>query len=298
MTRRRNEALLAIEPVLVLHESRDKGVCRAMRPQQPVDPAPAAPREPDIAPILADAADSCPRSAKPATLCVCEGVAPIDNKVALLVLQHPQEQDRLLGTARLATLQLANSVFKIGLSWPSLAKALGRPADPAEWAILHLGSAKAGDLPKDRELVVLDKKGVALPDQDRALAGIKGVVIFDGTWAQAKTLWWRNAWVLKAKRLVLNPRRSSLYGQLRREPRREGLSTIEAAALALGRMEQRPDIEAALRESFARMLERYRSAKANGALGDQDAQGGSASALNSEKRPRNRRRKVQSALRT
>ncbi len=81
--------------------------------------------------------------------------------------------------------------------------------------------------------MVLDKKGVALPDQDRALAGIKGVVIFDGTWAQAKTLWWRNAWVLKAKRLVLNPRGSSLYGQLRREPRREGLSTIEAAALTL-----------------------------------------------------------------
>ena len=25
---------------------------------------------------------------------------PVDNKVAILVLQHPQEQDRVLGTAR------------------------------------------------------------------------------------------------------------------------------------------------------------------------------------------------------
>ena len=79
---------------------------------------------------------------KPTTLCVCEGVTPIDNKVGLLILQHPQEQDRLLGTARLATLHLTNSAFRIGLSWPSLAKALGRRADPAEWAILHLGSTK------------------------------------------------------------------------------------------------------------------------------------------------------------
>ena len=190
--------------------------------------------------VVADAVDLCPRCLKPAALCICDAVTPIDNNVGLLVLQHPQEQDRLLGTARLATLHLTNSTFKIGLSWPSLAKALGRPADPAEWAILHLGSAKSSDLPKNRELVMLDKKGVAIPDQDRALAGVKGIVIFDGTWSQAKTLWWRNAWVLKAKRLVLNPRRSSLYGGLRREPRREGLSTIEAAALTLSRMEQRP----------------------------------------------------------
>jgi hypothetical protein len=235
-----------------------------MHSHPPAQPAPAS----EDATASAESPAPCPHCLKPTTLCVCEGVTPIDNKVGLLILQHPQEQDRLLGTARLATLHLTNSAFRIGLSWPSLAKALGRGADPAEWAILHLGSTKSGDLPKDRELVLLDKKGVAIPDQDRALAGVKGVVIFDGTWSQAKTLWWRNAWVLKAKRIVLNPRRASLYGELRREPRHEGLSTIEAAALALGRLEQRPQIETVLRESFARMLSRYRSALSQNALGE------------------------------
>jgi tRNA-uridine aminocarboxypropyltransferase len=262
-----------------------------MRPQHPTDAAPADMRVSGDAPVVADAADACPRCLKPAALCICDAVTPIDNKVGLLVLQHPQEQDRLLGTARLAMLHLTNSTFKIGLSWPSLAKALGRPADPAEWAILHLGSAKSSDLPKDRELVVLDKKGVAIPDQDRALAGVKGIVIFDGTWSQAKTLWWRNAWVLKAKRLVLNPRRSSLYGGLRREPRREGLSTIEAAALTLSRLEQRPEIETALRASFALMLVRYRSAQSQGALGDRAAPSkeGSAGSTAQARAPRKKR---------
>jgi DTW domain-containing protein YfiP len=239
-----------------------------MSPRQKVETPPVELGEPDAAGV---SAESCPHCLKPAALCVCEDVVPLENKVGLLILQHPQEQDRLLGTARLATLHLTNSVFKIGLSWPSLAKALGRPADPSEWAILHLGSAKGGDLPKDRELVVLDRKGVAIPDQERALAGVKGVVIFDGTWAQAKTLWWRNAWVLKAKRLVLNPRRSSLYGALRREPRREGLSTIEAAALTLGFLEQRLEIETSLRASFSRMLDRYREALSRGELSEQSA---------------------------
>lgn len=211
----------------------------------------------------------CPHCAKPPALCVCEAVSPVENRVSVLILQHPQEQDRLLGTARLAARQLSDATFKIGLSWPSLAKALGRPADPSEWAVLHLGSAKPTDLPPGREVAVLDKKGVALPDQDAALKGLRGIVVFDGTWAQAKTLWWRNAWVLKAKRLALAPKQRSLYGELRREPRRESLSTIEAIGLALSAIERKPEIDAGLREGFATMLAKYREAVAAGVVAPQ-----------------------------
>lgn len=220
------------------------------------------------------APETCPHCGKPATLCVCEAVPAVDNKVGVLILQHPQEQDRLLGTARLAARQLSNAVFKIGLSWPSLAKALGRSAEPSEWAVLHLGSTKPADLPPGREVVALDKKGGVLPDQDSALKGIKGVVVFDGTWAQAKTLWWRNAWVLKARRLALAPRRRSLYGELRREPRRESLSTIEAIGLALSAIEGRPEIDAKLREGFATMLTKYREGVEAGAVTPQAPKSG------------------------
>jgi DTW domain-containing protein len=213
----------------------------------------------------ADAPPLCPHCAKPDFLCVCDSVEPIDNRIALLILQHPQEQDRLLGTAGVTRRALKNAQLKVGLSWPSLANAFGREANPSEWAVLHLGAAHAKTLPRDREVLVLDKKGEPLADQDRALAGIRGVVIFDGSWAQAKTLWWRNPWVLKAKRLALNPKKPSAYGNLRREPRREALSTLEAAALALSRLEKRPEIETALLKDFAAMLDKYRAALASGA---------------------------------
>ena len=202
-------------------------------------------------------------------LSVCDEVVPIDNRVAVLILQHPQEQDKLLGTGRLTAVHLTNATFKVGLSWASLAKALGRAADPKRWAILHLGSARPRDFPKGREVIVLDKKGNPVADQDAALADIEGVVVFDGTWSQAKTLWWRNPWVLKAKRVALNPRRPSLYGKLRREPRREGLSTLEATALLLGNLEQRPEIETQMTATFARMLDRYRQAVAPDIAGRQ-----------------------------
>lgn len=201
----------------------------------------------------------CPECLKPMSLSVCDTVTPIRNRISLLILQHPQEQDKILGTARLAAISLTDATFKVGLSWASLAKALGRPADPKKWAVLHLGSARPADFPKAREVVVLDKKGNAVPDQDRALGEIEGVVVFDGTWSQAKTLWWRNPWVLKAKRVALNPKQPSLYGKLRREPRREGLSTIEAAGLLISRLEDNAEIEGALRGNFRRMLDKIRS---------------------------------------
>ena len=215
---------------------------------------------------MTDATPVCPHCAKPDFLCVCADVEPLKTRVGLLILQHPQEQDRLLGTAGLTRRALENCVLKVGLSWPSLAKALGRDADPSQWAILHLGSTHAAALPRDRELVALDKKGAALENQDKALAGLRGVVVFDGSWSQAKTLWWRNPWVLKARRLALNPRAKSLYGALRREPRREALSTLEAAALALSRLEAKPEIETALLKDFGLMLDKYRSALAEGLI--------------------------------
>jgi DTW domain-containing protein YfiP len=186
-------------------------------------------------------------------------VTRADNAVHVLILQHPQEQDEALGTARLTVDSLSDATFRIGLSWASLAKALGRAADPKRWAILYLGSAKAADFPAGRDVVVLDRKGKAVPDQDRQLGEIEGIVVFDGTWSQAKTLWWRNPWVLKAKRIALNPKRPSLYGALRREPRREGLSTIEATGMLLARLEGRPEIEATLTDNFRRMLDEIRS---------------------------------------
>jgi len=212
------------------------------------------PPDPAVAPPVPD----CPRCGKPPDLCVCTGIEPIDNRVALVILQHPQEQDRELGTARLTALHFKNAVVKIGLSWPSLSKLLGRQVDPQRWAILYLGSVKAAALAPERDIVLVNKKGEPVDHQGAALRDIEGIVLLDGTWSQAKALWWRNAWMLKCRRIVLAPKRPSRYGKLRKEPRREGLSTLEAAALLLARLEQRPEIETALHASFDRLLARYR----------------------------------------
>ena len=214
-----------------------------------------------VASAAAPTAD-CQRCLKPLPLCICDAITPIENRISLLILQHPQEQDRALGTARVTALQLKNTVLKIGLSWPSLSRALGRPvADPSRWAVLYLGSARFSDLDTNSDIVAINRKGEIEDNQRGILKAIEGAVVLDGTWSQAKALWWRNAWLLKCQRVILGPARPSRYGKLRREPRAEGLSTIEAAGMLLSALEKRPEISDTLDPTFERMLAKYQEAR-------------------------------------
>jgi DTW domain-containing protein YfiP len=183
---------------------------------------------------------------------------PIDsikNSIRVIVLQHPQEPDKELGSAALLVRGLENAELKVGLSWRSFKALAGESESPGEWAVLYLG-AKGKTFPK--EVNFASKKGEPILESFR----IKGIVVLDGTWSQAKALWWRNAWLLKLKRLVIQPQAPSLYGRLRKEPRREAVSTLESVALVLGALD--PDgkkIQSHLLDAFQRMLQTFKNQK-------------------------------------
>ena len=178
----------------------------------------------------------------------------IDNRVFVLILQHPQEQREALSTARLICQTLHHAKIAVGLSWGGLARAAGGPAEPRRWAVLHLGPVRT-ELPAERrELTLLDRQSGPIADPTAILTGLQGIVLLDGTWSQAKTLWWRNPWLLRLHRIVLDPPRPARLGRLRREPRRDALSTVEAAALALRHLEAGPEAADALVGALDRMI--------------------------------------------
>ncbi|HEU0157224.1 MAG TPA: tRNA-uridine aminocarboxypropyltransferase [Stellaceae bacterium] len=176
-----------------------------------------------------------------------------DNRLFVMILQHPREQKEPLATAALLVSMLRRAELVVGLSWPNLGRLVGGRADPRRWAVLYLGSARPGTF-GGAEVVALDRRGEPEADQRAALAGLDGVVLLDGSWSEAKALWWRNPWLLKLRRLVLSPRHRSRLGRVRREPRREALSTLEAAGLLLRFLDNRPDIEAALVAALDRLI--------------------------------------------
>ena len=179
---------------------------------------------------------------------------PIENRLFILILQHPREKKEALATAAATRALLHRAELVVGLSWPNLARALGRSVDPNRWAVLYLGSARPASFGDQREVIALDRRAEPAPGQDAILRGLDGVVVLDGTWKEAKTLWWRNPWLLKLHRLVLNPPRKSRYGRIRREPRREALSTIEAVGLLMKHLDGGPETEARLLGALDRLL--------------------------------------------
>ncbi len=179
---------------------------------------------------------------------------PIDNRLFLLILQHPREKKEALATAALTVATLRRAALSVGLSWPNLGAALGRPADPRRWAVLYLGSVRPRAFGLGHDVVAVDRQGAPETDQRAMLRDLDGAVLLDGSWSEAKALWWRNPWLLKLRRLVLDPPSPSHYNRVRREPRREALSTLEAAALLLHRIEGRPELEARLTAELDRLI--------------------------------------------
>jgi DTW domain-containing protein YfiP len=193
--------------------------------------------------------DYCPTCRRPSFACVCDRVVTYATERRVLVLQHPQEQDALLGSAQIVLASLPKAKLVIGLSWRNLAHALGEEeVDARRWALVF----------PDREA---EGPGVT----SRGGAGIdpptlEGIIVLDGTWSKAKTLYWRNPWLGKLNRMTLEPDQPSIYGRLRAEPRREYVSTLESVAAALTLCGEPKDIEVGLCRVFRTLVQRVRDA--------------------------------------
>ncbi|MBR4126643.1 MAG: DTW domain-containing protein [Alphaproteobacteria bacterium] len=201
----------------------------------------------------------CERCGKAKRLCVCTNAEPFDNRHFVLIMQHPQEQDKELGTAGILKSMLKNSRLEIALSRPSLAAVLKKTADPKKWGVLYLGAQK--ETPVASGLYVMNKKGELAADGNQILKDLEGIILLDGSWSQAKALWWRNPWLLKTRRLLLVPEKRSLYGKLRKEPRRESVSTLEACAQCLNYLGEDSRIAEGLLKAFSLMLEKYKASR-------------------------------------
>jgi DTW domain-containing protein YfiP len=192
--------------------------------------------------------------------------------VPVLILQHPQEpsrKDHEKSSAGLIEANIDPSLIVTGLSWRNLESILKRwkhplfqdPENfehlkhPKNWWTLYLGTKTHTEAKMTEPgIYFLSKKG-ELAEAPKS-AEVSGIILLDGTWAQAKTLWWRNAWLLKTQRIALQPKTKSLYGNIRREPRPECVSTLEALAEVLSFMGVDPKVEDSLKEKFKSILKK------------------------------------------
>lgn len=155
----------------------------------------------------------------------------------------------MLGSAQILVASLPKAKLVVGLSWRNLAAALGEEGvDVRRWAVLFPDRESSGDQ-------IVARGGDLVPPN-----ALEGIVVLDGTWSKAKTLWWRNPWLVKLNRMTLTPAKPSIYGHLRAEPRREFVSTLESVAAALTLCGEPPEIEVGLSRVFRTLVQRVRDA--------------------------------------
>ena len=199
------------------------------RPPRPDLPRPALPRPVLPRPI-------CPRCQRPQRGCLCHWITATDNRVALLILQHPLEQPQAKGSARLLGLSLRQCQVEVGdvFDAAALAAWLQAPAAGAQRPLRPL--LLYPDAADGRE----PSAGPALPSTPLADPGGWRLVLIDGTWRQSRQLLRANPALQQLPRWPLPAPAASRYA-IRKAQRPEQRSTLEAACAALTLLECRPE---------------------------------------------------------
>lgn len=179
---------------------------------------------------------TCARCGRPSVVCYCAHLTELSTRTKVLVLQHPRERDKPIGTARMAALCLPRAELVVGVSFEHDARVRAALSDPARPAVLLYPSEGAHD-------------AVHAPP-----AGPVTLVVLDGTWAHAKKLLHLNPFLQALPRYALQPERESEY-RIRREPQRDCLSTVEALCYTLGALEGDPARFEAMLRPFRAMVE-------------------------------------------
>src|SRR5690606_19540844 len=156
---------------------------------------------------------TCYACHRPVGHCYCADIPLVDNQTEIVILQHPRERFHPIGTARIASLGL-NKV-RVEIDHAHALRNGERSLDLAPGCgLLYPG-------PSSRDLATL-------PPAEHP----RQIVVIDGTWHHAHTMFRDIPGLAKLPRYRLTPPKPSQY-RIRREPARDYVSTVEAIVYCL-----------------------------------------------------------------
>ncbi len=175
----------------------------------------------------------CKRCSKAASACICATIKSIDNQHFLHILQDPSEEKKAVGTARILDLSLKRSKISVGERF-------------------------------DAEMFDLDNSYLVFPDESaipaeqllhsRDINSNTQFILLDGSWKKAYKLLMSNPFLQVLPKVSINIDQKSAY-RIRKSPREDGLSTVEAGYYLLSQLENSSEKFNPLLESFAYMID-------------------------------------------
>ena len=173
----------------------------------------------------------CERCGRPERVCVCSAFPPepfpIDTTVH--IMQHPREQDfRLLTTVPLLAECLPKDKCIIYR---------GKRFSPTKFPTLH-------DICNLEDTIVLYPSPDAVSIEDYLAEAPRtniNMVVLDGTWREAKSIYFNNKFLHKLRKVKLCGSFGKSAFVIRTQPNNNSVSTSEAVAIAVGKLEGRAE---------------------------------------------------------
>jgi len=186
----------------------------------------------------------CPGCWLPPPLCVCAQLPVLVTRTRLVLLVHHVETIKSTNTGRLLARMLAGTSVRV----------LGAP-----------DRAPPAPLPEGPRLLLFPEESAPVLSADMAGSEPPLLLVPDGTWRQARRMCSRDPDAKKALAVRLPEGAPTRYSGLRQSERPGALSTIEAAARALGILEGE-EIEARIMAAFEVWLERSLYVREHGTI--------------------------------
>jgi DTW domain-containing protein len=168
-------------------------------------------------PVAAGGRPTCYACFRPLTQCYCSKLERVQNRTEIIILQHPRERFHPIGTARIAALGLERVRVEVDVA--------RRFSEGREPFVLPPGTGLLYPKAPFRELS-------SLSPEERP----QHLLVLDGTWHHAHTLFRDVPGISDLPRYGFTPDAPSQY-RLRKEPRAECVSTVEAIAQSLRELE-------------------------------------------------------------
>ena len=183
----------------------------------------------------------CERCGKAGKACICRWIQAIDAKTELWILQHPSEVKRAIGTARILTLSLPNARLWVGEDFSGHDELNALLQQP--WREAYLIYPGDGALPVSQ-----------LASRPQDTDKVRTLILLDGTWKKAYKMWQLSANLHPLPTVNLDNAGQGNY-RIRKSPKEQGVSTVEAGYLALTALEGESEKFAPLIEAFNQMIE-------------------------------------------
>jgi DTW domain-containing protein YfiP len=174
----------------------------------------------------------CPECDRPIKTCLCDEIVLLPCDYQLFILQDPKEAKHPLSSAPI----LAKSI--IGTQY-----IIGEVFDPVDLF---------GTDWKANSLLVFPHEN-SLSKQQAVQKNFQNLILLDGTWRKVARMIHTNPWLSVLPCIAIDNSVKSQY-LIRKSPRDDGLSTIEAAVAALNSLHEEASFDAIL-GAFNKMIE-------------------------------------------